>query len=50
MFQHDDSTNETRNEATLVCEGNYPRHVRGPTPHDTEDEHVVETVKILRDQ
>jgi len=53
VFQRDGSTSETRNEGdekTPVREGLYPRHVRRPTPDVADDEHVRETVKILREQ
>jgi len=49
--QHEDSISYTRNEeATLFHGGQYPRRVREATPDDAEDEHVAETVRILREQ
>lgn len=50
--QCDGLTNETHNEgaeATPVHEGHYPRRLQDLNPDDAEDEHVAETVKILRE-
>lgn len=50
---HEDSISDTRNEgdeATPIHGRQYPRHVREETPDDAEDEHVVESVRILKEK
>lgn len=53
MPQHKDSINDTHNEGgetTPVREGLYSPYVREPTPDDAEEEHVAETIRIVREQ
>lgn len=53
LSQHKDSISDIRNKgdvATAIHGGQYPRYVREAIPDDAEDEHVAETIRILRKQ